>query len=376
MVDEFDLLERTFSHAVLEGSAYEVGQQLADLIRTKKEWMKFLTSANLDVKELGFQNFSDLQAMFDDHCPGILDEIQGFTDALNLSPKRLSFWEFAYRPFWGTFCSQFTVLSPATLDNHIYIGRSYEWNTQEDLTFCTTRVKGKARHMGCSTFLFGRNDGLNEHGLGASFTGGGIFGVNLTCGGLAHDIAIRILLDHCQSVDEALNRLQQIPLSGFFSLLLTDRMNNAALVEFADGIISVKRIAEHTPEPFLYSTNHFSLPNTRNYNSLNNCILNQSKGRYTLLSSFLREKTPRIRKTNLKQVLSKSYPEGVCDHYYNDGFGTLWSCIFDLTTKAVDICFGAPTHNNWRIFTFNNSPAGITTYDIIFPNLNKKWPYN
>ncbi|MGD8566443.1 MAG: hypothetical protein PVF96_08855, partial [Candidatus Bathyarchaeota archaeon] len=66
--------------------------------------------------------------------------------------------------------------------------------------------------------------------------------------------------------------------------------------------------------------------------------------------------------------------EGVCDHYYSDYFGTLWSMIFDLTCRETEICFGAPTHNEWSSFTFND-PIGVKKYPATFPNNEGQWPY-
>ncbi|MFW9997865.1 MAG: C45 family autoproteolytic acyltransferase/hydrolase, partial [Candidatus Odinarchaeota archaeon] len=326
----------------------------------------------VDIQGIGFQSFGELEALFEEHCPGVLDEIQGFTDALDLSPVKLMFWELAYKPIGGSYCSQLAALAPVTVDSHIYLGRNYDWNhLQDDCTLCTTRVKGKSRHVGCSAFLFGRNDGLNEHGLCASFTGGGVFNVELKHAGFAPDIAIRTLLDHCKSVDEALKKVQLMSLCGFFLLLLVDKSGDAALVEHADGAVAVKRITEDSSEPFLCSTNHFTLPDTMNFNSLNVGILDQSIGRHARLLSLFKRKNARIGKDDIKGVLSRAYPRGVCNHYYKQCLGTIWSSIFDITTSSLEICFGAPTHNEWRSVVFNNEPPGITHYDVIFPISNK-----
>ncbi len=182
------------------------------------------------------------------------------------------------------------------------------------------------------------------------------------------------LLDNCKSVDDAEQLIQTMPLSGFFNLLVVDSKSNAALVEFADGTMDMKRIDNNSESKCLSSTNHYALAATVKSNMLNCGIINNSRKRYQLLESALGDAAPRITKETLRTILSKSYPNGVCDHYYSEAFGTLWSAIFDLTSLKADICFGAPTHNKWRSFTLNE-PVGVTESPAIFPDARNEWPY-
>jgi predicted choloylglycine hydrolase len=267
------------------------------------------------------------------------------------------------------------AFSSVTDDKRVYVGRSYEWiHTQEDLRLCTTRIKGKAKHTGFSIFLFGRADGINEHGIGVTFTGGGVFGIPLQHGGFQDHLVIRSILDNCKSVDEAVALIQKMPISGFFNLLIADEKSNAALAEFADGTCDIKRIDNNSADKYLFSTNHYTLPATVKANEKNCGIINNSQKRYHLIDSNLKIATPEISKETLRTILSRKFPEGVCDHYYSDSFGTLWSSMFDLTVKSADICFGAPTHNEWQSFTLD-TPIGVKKYPAIFPNRKDKWPY-
>ena len=267
------------------------------------------------------------------------------------------------------------VLSSVTADNHVYLGRSYEWtHTEEDLRLCTKRVKGKAQHIGFSIFLFGRAEGMNEHGVGASFTGAGIFGVPSKQIGFQSHLIIRSILDNCKTVEEATRFIQKLPISGFFNLLIIDRKSNTALAEFADGTVDIKRINNDSTNKYILSTNHYTLPQTMKSNEKNCGIINNSQKRYQLITSTLKRAEPEISKETLRTILSKKFPEGVCDHYYTDYFGTVWSTIFDLTSKQAEICFGAPTHNKWTSFTFDE-PTGVKKCPAIFPNIKSKWPY-
>lgn len=383
---DYNIVNGKFQHVILEGTAYEVGQKQGKILKGDEEMRARIDrtvssfSSQLgasrdgkpDLKKMGFQDFHELQSFFEDYCPGLNEEMKGFADSLGVETSEVPFYSATYNVPKN--CSQVAVLSSATNDKHVYVGRSYEWtHTEEDLRLCTTRIEGKAAHIGFSIFLFGRADGLNEHGVSVTFTGGGIFGVPLKQQGFQSHLVIRSILASCESVDDAIEFVKKTPTSGFFNLLIADRGSNAALVEFADGTRDIKQIDRNSEDTCLFSTNHYTLPATLRSNELNCGIIEQSRKRYQLLASNLRA-TSEINKEALRTILSRKFPKGLCDHYYSEGFGTVWSLLFDLTSIEADICFGAPTHNKWHSFTLNE-PGGIKEYPAVFPDATGKWPY-
>jgi predicted choloylglycine hydrolase len=353
-----------YQHIVLDGSGYEVGKQLAEVINQNPNAKRFHSSVQHDPKKAGFADFNSLQASCEECCPGITEEIQGFADGLGTSPDRVPFWNGAYTTL---LCSQLAVLSSATRDHHIYAARSYEWtHKEEDLKLFTTRENGKAKHIGFSCLLFGRYEGLNEHGLLASTTGGGIFGVPFKQKGPMNWVIVRSLLDSCVSVDNALERLESMPMAGYFSLMLVDKHDHAAIFEFADDQTSVKRITNDDPEPYVFSANHFRQPETRKSNRFNCGIIAHSRIRESIITRWHEANAPKISKQDIQSLFAAEHPAGLCNHFYNDRFGTLWSMIFDVTQNSVNVCFSAPTHNEYRSFGLYD-PAGITEYEAIVP---------
>lgn len=387
MSENYNLAKDDFQHIVLEGSAYDVGKMQGKILgrnkrmyrRIKQSMSSFLSSLGLpssgkpDPKTLGFQDFSELQSFFEEYSPGLNDEMQGFADGFGVEVNELPYYCATFQNPRN--CSQIAVLSSIADDNHVRVGRSYEWNQiEEDLQLCTTRVDGKAKHIGFSIFLFGRADGLNEHGVSATFTGAGIFGVSYKHRGFQSHLVIRSILDNCKSVQDALKFLQKTPTSGFFNLLVADKNGNAVLVEFSNGVCDVQMVDEGSARKFVCSANHYTLPATAKFNSYNCGIIHNSRRRVQLLSSTLDKAAPQVTSETLLALLSKKFPEGVCDHYYSQGFGTVWSSIFDLTIGKADVCFGAPTHNKWQSFTLDE-PAGAKKYPAVFPDNKGEWPY-
>jgi predicted choloylglycine hydrolase len=364
---DYDLLKVPYHHLVMEGTHYEVGKQLAAFIQQDPDARKAYTSGTPNLKKLGYPNFEALWDFCEECCPGITDEIKGLADGLSTTPEKGPFWNWTFAPSLGGECSQLALNSTVTQEQQLLVGRSYEWiHTDEDLKLITTRVKGKANHIGFSCLLFGRHDGLNEHGLVVSMTGGGIFGVPFKHRGPMFWLALRALLDSCSSVESALDRLETLPLAGYCTLLFADKKDHVAIVEVADGTMSVKRIPEDGPEPYLFSVNHFRLPSMQSYNKLNCGIIHHSKRRETIIDNWYQIHNPKITKHHLQTLLATLHPNGLCNHFYNDGFGTLWSMIFNPAQGSVDVCFSAPTHNSYYTFTLDDSP-GMKAYPSVVP---------
>jgi predicted choloylglycine hydrolase len=364
---QYDLVDMEYHHIVLEGSQYEVGRQLAEFLSKDPEILKGYFSDSVNLKRVGFADFESLWAFCEECCPGITDEIQGFADGLDISPQKLPFWNWTFAPSLGGECSQLAVLPPVTKDHHIYVGRSYEWtHTEEDLKLFTMRVKGKNNHIGFSCLLFGRHDGMNDKGLLVSMTGGGVFGVPFKRRGPMFWLTIRSLLDHCSSVENALEQLETQPVTGYFTFMLVDKNGEVALVEVADEKRSIKRITSNDSEPYAFSMNHFRQPDMQQINKLNCGIITHSRIREAIISKWCHTHAPKITKEDVRRLFAAEHPKGLCNHFYKDGFGTLWSMVFDVTDYSVDVCFSAPTHNEYQPFDLR-SPVGIFEYPTIIP---------
>ena len=371
---QYNPVDLKFHHIVLEGSHYEVGVQLAEFLKQDPGAKQFFSLTKTNHKRLGFPDFKTLWDYCEECAPGLTEEMQGFADGLKIPPEKLPFWNWTFSPSLGGECSQLALLSTLTKDQHVYAGRSYEWNhKEEDMKLFTTRVKGKANHIGFSCFLFGRHDGMNEHGLVVSMTGGGIFGVPFKHRGPMFWLPIRALLDECTSVKHALEYLTTLPLTGYLTLMFVDKQDHIAFVEVADRVLSVNRHPEDEPKPFGFSVNHFRLPDMQGYNKLNCGIIGHSKLRETLIEDWYKANQPGITKDHLKTLMVSEHPHGLFNPYYNNGFGTLWSIIFDVTKGSMDICFSAPTHNKYHTFGLDD-PVGITEYPTIVPISRRSLP--
>ena len=258
------------------------------------------------------------------------------------------------------------MLPSISEDGHLYTGQNEDCGPGDlDLRLCTTRVQGKPAHIGFSDMIFGRVQGMNEHGFCVT-TSWGAPGVWLEGEGLPYFAVVRALLDRCRTVDEALDVMAGLPIAWCTNFIVTDQSGEAALIEVAYAHRGVKRLQRNSQDQFLWATNHYTLPAMLPYDTRRR---RESVKRHGIIESCIGSAVPQVSRDSLRVLLSEPMPKGVCLHHYSQRLGTLWSMIFDVTDIAVDVCFGAPSspRNPWRSFGLQG-PIGSTEYLAHLPD--------
>lgn len=369
MTEQYVIRKGVFQHITLEGTNYEIGRLQGEILQATNEgFLSFFTSGHVQPEKYGFATLKQLQDEYEAACPGINDEIQGFADGLEVPVEKVVFYDMSH--LVQANCSHMAVLPPLTRDGHLLVGRSYEWKPEEeDLRLCTTQVHGRARHIGFSVLLFGRMEGMNEHGLSLTMSGGMAAGLPHEWNaktGLNHWVIQRGILEGCRDVRDALEMLRACPPTSNVNILLAERSGRAALVEICAGEMRVLEIDTSSDWPCLISTNHYILPGMAERNR-HQFILDGSVPRAKAIRSWIERGQHAVTRETLREVLTREVPNGCFGPYYSDGFGTLWSMIFDLTAGEVEICFGAPGYNPWRTFTLEGA-GELQAYEAVFPD--------
>ena len=349
-----------FEHIVMQGTHYEIGQFRGETIKKYADELAFFTSPLKGEEFLSVAEVNKIMKVYDEFCPGLNQEILGFADSLGIEQEKVVY----YANSFGTSCncSQMVVLPTITKNHHTYVARSYEYFIYDELRLCTTRVTGKAAHIGFSLFLFGRFDGINEHGLCVTMSAS-TPGKLPESKGCTFWVVIRSLLDNCKDVSDALQLIKSMPISANTNFLLADKSGQAVLVEVA-CFNGKTKIGIKNSNEYLVSTNHYTTDDTIPY-TVNKMW--QSVKRYNIMHSAIKDNVQNIDKDTLKNILSKKMPNGVCCHQFDDGLGTLRSMLFDVTNQAVDICFGPPSINKWKSFGFNDA-VGTRQYSANYYN--------
>lgn len=351
-----------FQHVVLKGDAYQIGKTQADAIKHIPQFVGFLQSG---AGKFSPQQLEQVSSLMEQFCPGINAEMEGFADGLGIPAADLVYYAYTYLPKGK--CSQFALLPSCTVEGRTLVGRSYEFGVEpEDLRLCTMQANNKFAFIGSSLIFFGFTEGMNEHGLVATMSAGGM-PTGLEAGmrapiqnGFQFWFVIRAVLERCKTVDEAIQLIKEIPTCGNPNLIVADKSGEAALIEIFGPHKAVKKIDAKTAEQMVSSTNHFTLPEMTQYRDP---VWVNSQTRYDAIQSRLAGEQ-KVNLQTIKTLLSDEYPKGLACHFYEEWFGTLRSMIFDPQAGEIEMCFGSPVGGNWHKIDFN-TPMG--SYPVQLP---------
>jgi len=356
-----------YEYVFLEGDSYEVGRQRGEYLKKYPSDMQYYTKPfYCDKATLTKNKIKEIRALYDEFCPGLNEEIEGFSDALHVSSDGVIFHTNLYAVKGG--CCHMVALPKVTENHHVLVGRSYEYSLDDDTRFTCCKINGKPAHIGFSVYLFGRYEGINEHGLSITISAA-TPGTDTELSGLRFWTAIRCMIENCRTTDEAVYLLKHMPLSANTNFIIADKQGNAVLAE-SSGLGNIRSLFTRQVVDYVVSTNHYNLPEMESFN-VNR--MNQSVMRFQAANQSIKEHIPNVNESVIRDILQKKMPEGVCCHYYKDGLGTLYSIVADLTTMQIKVCFGSANINKWYSINIHDERKG--SWNIGVPYINE-YPTN
>lgn len=252
-----------FKHCVIEGTAYEAGKQLGEMLKHDKPFIEESTSPFMGGKKLSKHQITRVMELYDKFCPGTNDEIKGFADTIGVNAEDVVYY-FAFLQNKSGNCSHIALMPPITNDSHLYLGRNYDFYWYDKPILFTSRVKGQYRQIGFSCQVFGRFDGMNEHGLCIT-TSSGVINPSFNEEGFVFPVIVRAILNNCKNVKEALELIASMEIADYRNFILVDVYDDAALVEVAASRKAVKRIENSPIDKCLFSTNHYTIQYMKNH---------------------------------------------------------------------------------------------------------------
>jgi predicted choloylglycine hydrolase len=350
-------------HLVLRGTPREIGRQQGAMIKDFPQAVSFFSSGPFPKTSAPVDRSMKL---LETYCPGLLEEMTGFCEAAGFPLEKSAY--LAMTHIGGKHCSQFVVLPAASANGHTLVGRNYDFSEKvDDLKLTTIFPAGGYASLGFPTLFFGRNDGFNEFGLSVTMTAGGL-PVGIEKGmqspiqdGLQFWALVRTILDTCKTVEEAEDCISRFPCAGNPILILADKSGKASLAEIHGPTVNFTRAEAHTR--FLSAANHYQSAEIR---AIDPTCMNHSATRLAAINRFLQDNAGKITLDGMKGLLGVPYPEGPCAHFYSEWFGTLHSCVFDVTDGFGEVTFGSPAVNPWYRMDLVNSMPGV--YDSILPD--------
>ena len=278
---------------------------------------------------LGQQCESEVKSVF----PEILDEIRGFAEAINEQYEKVSAFILTIGYGKPIGCSAFA----SSYDTRVIFGRNYDfyYRFEKYAESYLTRPKGAFVSLGNTDVFIGREDGVNEKGLGVSIH---FVSAQLGTPGVNFPVATRYVLDKCATAGEAVNFLTHVKFLTANNYLVADKGGEMAVVEACPQGTQLRRPEDG--EKFIVATNHFVHPDMKQFEDVTKRDPD-SELRYNTILQNLREVHGRVTESIAKRILS-NHEGRVCSHLDYIKLGTLWSQITDLQKLTVLRAEGHP----------------------------------
>ncbi|MGM0166379.1 hypothetical protein IGI39_001338 [Enterococcus sp. AZ135] len=336
-------------HARFRGNHYEIGKKWGTLLRKNDQYL--LDNIPFEITQ-EMKDFSkNCFPYYEEFFPEILDEIDGIAEGQLIAPDSLYAVLFSmYALVRVTNCSSFIIKNEHTF----LLGRNSDFLTAIEKLYMnciyTFNESNSYSFSGNTTAFVEMEDGVNQWGLAIALTS--VF-PNSIKPGLNVGFILRILLEKCKNVDEALELLQTLPRCTAGTLVIADASDKACLVEFTNNELTYSFINN---EGYLCATNSFHLSEMITYKiSLEDDWF--AEERYQTLDQHLSENYSSMEVSEAEQLLAGKYGF-LCQYDRKTGKDTVWSTIYDLRNNHVYRCEGNPSrkkYNEDSRFTFKKN---------------------
>lgn len=195
--------------------------------------------------------------------------------------------------------------------------------------------------MGHTTSFLQMEDGLNQHGLAIGLTA---LAARQPQPGLHGGLVLRLLLERCTGVEDALSLLSVLPQSSAHTLTLADTTGAIALVECSPQCCAVHR---PTGAPYLWATNVFCSPEMLPY-ALHPADDWFSAQRYQTLETALGQLSPWLDVSQAQGLLAGQYGF-LCQYDRAQGKDTVWSVLYDLGQGRIYRAEGNPSRTPFAL---------------------------
>ena len=298
----------------LMGSYYEMGLKQGEEIKT--------TQLNKQLDFLGNftanSNAKKAKEMLKAISPNLLKELEGIAKGLDMELDTI------IRLYSG-YDITFPAMGCTTLINEDYYVRNYDFSPKiYDARFVFSNPISGYASVGFSQQVIGRLDGMNEKGLvvGLHFVNDAYKGE----GFLATTI-VRMLLDQCSSVKEAVDFISTIPHGYCYNYSITDASGEGVVVEASPD----KQIV-HGRSP-LICANHFEARSLQQKNKKE--ILGSIKRKEYISSLLTEELSPITAYHHFNNGKSPLFFK-----YYKEYFGTLHTVVYSPKDLSLIIGIG------------------------------------
>jgi predicted choloylglycine hydrolase len=243
----------------------------------------------------------------------------------------------------GTLSGCTTFTCRLSTNGHLLVGRNYDFLTGQNQRYLRQLLPtGYPASLGTQAGLIGScYDGVNSHGLFAALHLIHARTAEHVGAGVPYHLIPRILLETCQTAQEAVTWLQEMPHLFPFNYLVGDADETFA-VEAYPGQVHIRRPVDDV----LVVTNYYQLPEMRPLQGRRNLSTQVRRVRW-IETQLAPAGTASLDENGIwVQGLLRDHSMPVCHHQPTQS--TLWSLVADLTARRIFYCLGAPCRNEFR----------------------------
>jgi predicted choloylglycine hydrolase len=324
--------------ARLQGSYYEMGCQQGKLM--KRGVVPPVWSASLrDIVDPERVMFADAcEEIVRRYMPGFLEELRGVSDAVGADYGKVRIWPLCSYAKLQQSCSAVAVSGEHSAEGKPLFIRTYDFldSDGKDFTVFWTRPENGCASVGFSDTMSGRYCGFNEKGLAVASSISGYAGP--TQPGVVFSLAIRWVLDHYSTTDEAVSFLREVPHFHGWNFLLCDSGNRIVRVETCP-----ERVETVGFDGLGVSTNHYLSKEMRRFEDKNWLSEGSTVRRHANVLSWFRSRSGHVTTEYACKLAKNRVGEGgICDRFVGVNGGTLWSWVYTIGQPTVLVSDGPP----------------------------------
>jgi predicted choloylglycine hydrolase len=243
----------------IRDSSYNIGYKLGKYIHNKPllNVLESITRPEIDVESM--------KSIFLDLAPHLLEELEGFAYGLDISPEKSA------AMFSGYDLPKTEAMGCSAMITKDFYVRNYDFSPAlYDGIFSLVQPEAVFATAGYNLQMIGRHDGINQKGLvvGLHFVSN-----NGYTKGISPWTAVRMVLDKCATVNDAIGMLKEIPHSACYNFSIGDNKGSMAVVEASPEKVVVRRgqtvlsCVNHFQDETLIDKNRSSIDGSVNRNS-------------------------------------------------------------------------------------------------------------
>lgn len=222
----------------IRDSSFKIGVKMGKYIQNSPilKTLEMITKPEIDYK--------NMKSIYKTFAPHLLDELEGLAVGLKLPLNK------AASLFSGYDVPKTEEMGCSAIITKEYYVRNYDFSPLfYDGCLSLLQPKGTLASVGYNLQVIGRHDGVNNQGLvlGLHFVSN-----NNYSKGLSAWTSIRMILDTCSTLEDAIYMLKEIPHSACYNFSIGDKQGNIAVVEASPEKVFVRR-----EQSLLSCVNHF-----------------------------------------------------------------------------------------------------------------------